>query len=279
MIIFEILKAIILGIIQGITEWLPISSTGHMIIVNSILSMKIYADEVMNKEFMDMFLVVIQLGSILAVIFLYFNKLNPFSKSKTSIQKRRTVRLWVKVLIASVPAAVAGLLFDDYIDALLYNPMTVAVALILYGILFIVIETYKPKTKIDSMAKLSFKTSGMIGGFQMLALIPGTSRSGSTILGSLLLGVDRSIATEFSFFLSIPVMFGASLLKVVKLGIAIDLLGILVLAIGMITAFAVSIFAIKQLMKYIQKNDFKIFGVYRIVLGIVVIAFSFLKIV
>ncbi|MCI6272398.1 MAG: undecaprenyl-diphosphate phosphatase [Erysipelotrichaceae bacterium] len=279
MFIIEIIKAIILGIVQGITEWLPISSTGHMIIIDSLLSMKVYADEVINKEFVDMFFVVIQLGSILAVLFLYFNKLNPFSKNKDEKEKVRTIRLWIKVLIASIPAGIVGILFDDYIDTLLYKPIPVAIALIVYGIAFIIIEMKKPQVKIETMGKLTFKTAAFIGMFQMLALIPGTSRSGSTILGSLLLGVSRPLATEFSFFLSIPVMFGASLLKLIKLGISLDMFGISVLLIGMITAFIVSIFAIKELMKYIRKNDFKIFGYYRIIVGIVVILFSIFKVI
>lgn len=279
MFIIEIIKAIILGIVQGITEWLPISSTGHMIIIDSLLSMKVYADEVINKEFVDMFFVVIQLGSILAVLFLYFNKLNPFSKNKDEKEKVRTIRLWIKVLIASIPAGIVGILFDDYIDTLLYKPIPVAIALIVYGIAFIIIEMKKPPVKIETMGKLTFKTAAFIGMFQMLALIPGTSRSGSTILGSLLLGVSRPLATEFSFFLSIPVMFGASLLKLIKLGISLDIFGISVLLIGMITAFIVSVFAIKELMKYIRKNDFKIFGYYRIIVGIVVILFSIFKVI
>ncbi len=279
MFIIEIIKAIILGIVQGITEWLPISSTGHMIIIDSLLSMKVYADEVINKEFVDMFFVVIQLGSILAVLFLYFNKLNPFAKNKDEKEKVRTIRLWIKVLIASIPAGIVGILFDDYIDTLLYKPIPVAIALIVYGIAFIIIEMKKPQVKIETMGKLTFKTAAFIGMFQMLALIPGTSRSGSTILGSLLLGVSRPLATEFSFFLSIPVMFGASLLKLIKLGISLDMFGISVLLIGMITAFIVSVFAIKELMKYIRKNDFKIFGYYRIIVGIVVILFSIFKVI
>lgn len=279
MFIIEIIKAIILGIVQGITEWLPISSTGHMIIIDSLLSMKVYADEAINKEFVDMFFVVIQLGSILAVLFLYFNKLNPFAKNKDEKEKVRTIRLWIKVLIASIPAGIVGILFDDYIDTLLYKPIPVAIALIVYGIAFIIIEMKKPQVKIETMGKLTFKTAAFIGMFQMLALIPGTSRSGSTILGSLLLGVSRPLATEFSFFLSIPVMFGASLLKLIKLDISLDIFGISVLLIGMITAFIVSVFAIKELMKYIRKNDFKIFGYYRIIVGIVVILFSIFKVI
>ena len=220
MIIFEFIKAFILGVVQGITEWLPISSTGHMIIVDAFMPLKVYSDEIVNKQFVDMFFVVIQFGSILAVLLLYFNKLNPFSSKQSQSQKRDTIMLWVKVVIAALPAAVIGLLFDDYIDELLYNPLTVAITLILYGVIFILIERNKPQSKIKNLNDLSFKTAFLIGVFQTLALIPGTSRSGSTILGAILLGTSRTVASEFSFFLAIPVMFGASLLKVIKLKIS-----------------------------------------------------------
>ncbi len=279
MIIFEIIKAIILGIIQGITEWLPISSTGHMIIVDALMPLKVYSDAVINKEFVDMFIVVIQLGSILAVLLLYFNKLNPFSVKKSKEQRMDTINLWVKVAIAAVPAAIVGLLFDDYIDALLYNPLTVAITLIVYGILFIIIEKKKPTTKIKSLEALSYKTALLIGVFQMLALIPGTSRSGSTILGAILLGTSRTVASEFSFFLAIPMMFGASLLKLLKLQMSLDFIGIVILLVGMLVAFVVSIIAIKALMKYIRKNDFTVFGYYRIILGLIVIILSLLKVI
>lgn len=279
MIIFEIIKAIILGIIQGITEWLPISSTGHMIIVDALMPLKVYSDAVINKEFVDMFIVVIQLGSILAVLLLYFNKLNPFSVKKSKEQRMDTINLWVKVAIAAVPAAIVGLLFDDYIDALLYNPLTVAITLIVYGILFIIIEKKKPTTKIKSLEALSYKTALLIGVFQMLALIPGTSRSGSTILGAILLGTSRTVASEFSFFLAIPMMFGASLLKLLKLQMSLDFIGIVILLMGMLVAFVVSIIAIKALMKYIRKNDFTVFGYYRIILGLIVIILSLLKVI
>lgn len=279
MIIFEIIKAIILGIIQGITEWLPISSTGHMIIVDALMPLKVYSDAVINKEFVDMFIVVIQLGSILAVLLLYFNKLNPFSVKKSKEQRMDTINLWVKVAIAAVPAAIVGLLFDDYIDALLYNPLTVAITLIVYGILFIIIEKKKPTTKIKSLEALSYKTALLIGVFQMLALIPGTSRSGSTILGAILLGTSRTVASEFSFFLAIPMMFGASLLKLLKLQMSLDFIGIVILLVGMLVAFVVSIIAIKALMKYIRKNDFTVFGYYRIILGFIVIILSLLKVI
>ena len=279
MFLLEIIKTIILGVVQGITEWLPISSTGHMILVDAFMPLKVYADEVVNKEFVDMFMVVIQFGSILAVLLLYFHKLNPFSPKKDNIQKRDTWVLWSKVLVASVPAAVIGLLFDDIIDALLYNPLTVAIALIVYGILFIIIEKKKKKPLVTNLNDLDYKTAFKIGAFQMLALIPGTSRSGSTILGATIVGCSRKVASEFSFFMAIPVMFGASLLKIIKLDMALDLSGIIILLLGMVVAFVVSVIVIKSLMRYIRKHDFKIFGYYRIVLGIIVIDCVLFKVI
>ena len=279
MFLLEIIKKIILGVVQGITEWLPISSTGHMILVDAFMPLKVYADEVVNKDFVDMFMVVIQFGSILAVLLLYFHKLNPFSPKKDNIQKRDTWVLWSKVLVASVPAAVIGLLFDDIIDALLYNPLTVAIALIVYGILFIIIEKKKKKPLVTNLNDLDYKTAFKIGAFQMLALIPGTSRSGSTILGATIVGCSRKVASEFSFFMAIPVMFGASLLKIIKLDMALDLSGIIILLLGMVVAFVVSVIVIKSLMRYIRKHDFTIFGYYRIVLGIIVIACVLFKVI
>ena len=279
MFLLEIIKTIILGVVQGITEWLPISSTGHMILVDAFMPLKVYADEVVNKEFVDMFMVVIQFGSILAVLLLYFHKLNPFSPKKDNIQKRDTWVLWSKVLVASVPAAVIGLLFDDIIDALLYNPLTVAIALIVYGILFIIIEKKKKKPLVTNLNDLDYKTAFKIGAFQMLALIPGTSRSGSTILGATIVGCSRKVASEFSFFMAIPVMFGASLLNIIKLDMALDLSGIIILLLGMVVAFVVSVIVIKSLMRYIRKHDFKIFGYYSIVLGIIVIACVLFKVI
>ena len=279
MFLLEIIKTIILGVVQGITEWLPISSTGHMILVDAFMPLKVYADEVVNKEFVDMFMVVIQFGSILAVLLLYFHKLNPFSHKKDNIQKRDTWVLWSKVLVASVPAAVIGLLFDDIIDALLYNPLTVAIALIVYGILFIIIEKKKKKPLVTNLNDLDYKTAFKIGAFQMLALIPGTSRSGSTILGATIVGCSRKVASEFSFFMAIPVMFGASLLKIIKLDMALDLSGIIILLLGMVVAFVVSVIVIKSLMRYIRKHDFTIFGYYRIILGIIVIACVLFKVI
>ena len=271
--ILEMLKVILLGIVEGITEWLPISSTGHMILVDEFIKLNV------SEAFMEMFLVVIQLGAILAVCVLYFHKLNPFSPKKTTVQKKETLQLWGKVIVGCVPAAIIGILFDDTIDALFYNPQTVSFTLILYGILFIVVENYnknrKPST--NTLADLTYKPAIFIGCFQILALIPGTSRSGATILGAMILGTSRFVAAEYSFFLSIPVMFGASLLKMLKYGFSFTGNEMLYLIVGMVVAFAVSILAIKFLLGYIKKNDFKAFGVYRIVLGVIVAAYFLLR--
>lgn len=279
MFLFEIIKAIVLGIVQGITEWLPISSTGHMILVNDFLPLTVYADQVMNKEFVDMFMVVIQFGSILAVLLLYFSKLNPFSKNRKNPNHfKDTMDLWIKVAIAAVPAAIIGLLFDDMIDSYLYNSIVVAITLIVYGFAFLWIESRKKHGKITTLGQLDYKTAALIGVFQILALIPGTSRSGATILGAVLLGCARPVAAEFSFFLAIPMMFGASLLKLIKLKMALDFTGIIILLVGMVTAFVVSVIAIKTFMSYIRKHDFKVFGYYRIILGVIVlIYFAFLR--
>ena len=240
----EILKAILFGIVEGITEWLPISSTGHMILVNEFLKLNV------TPEFMEMFLVVIQLGAILAVIFMFFKKLNPFKKDKQ--ERNDTINLWIKVIIGCIPAGIIGLLFDDKIDELFYNATTVSITLIIYGILFIIVENYRKnkKTTTNSLAKITPKLALYIGLFQLLSLIPGTSRSGATILGGLLLGLDRSIAAEYTFFLAIPVMFGASLLKILKFGLVFTSYEILILLVGMLTAFIISIITIKYLLKY-----------------------------
>lgn len=271
--IWEIIKAAILGIIEGITEWLPISSTGHMILADEFIRLNV------SDAFKEMFLVVIQLGAILAVLVLYFHKLNPFSPKKSAEEKKETFSLWGKVIVACIPAAVIGLLFDDKIDALFYNYITVAVTLIVYGVLFIVIENRnKSRTpKVNTLAELSYQTALFIGVFQVLSLIPGTSRSGATILGAILIGTSRYVAAEFTFFLAIPVMFGASLLKIVKFGFAFSGSEIAILLTGMIVAFVVSVFAIKFLMGYIKKHDFKAFGWYRIVLGVIVVGYFLLK--
>ena len=269
MFFIEILKAIFLGIVEGITEWLPISSTGHMILVDEFIILNV------SKEFLDMFMVVIQLGAILAVIVLYFQKLNPFSRKKTVVERKQTWSLWLKVLIACLPAGIIGLIFDDKINELFFNPWTIAITLIVYGVLFIIVEIFnrKRKPKVRELSQLPYTMAFLIGVFQLLALIPGTSRSGVTIITALLLGASRFVAAEFTFFLAIPVMLGASALKLVKFGFSYTGLEIAVLIAGVLTAFLVSVLAIKFLMKYIKKHDFKIFGVYRILLGIAVIIY------
>lgn len=272
MILLEILKSFLFGVIEGITEWLPISSTGHMILADEFIHLNV------PSAFKEMFLVVIQFGAIMAVVVLYFQKLNPFSTRKSPGQKRATVSLWGKVLVSCVPAGIVGLLFNDPINRLFYNYQTVAVMLILYGVLFILVENRNRgrRPAVRSFAQLSYRTAFGIGLFQVLALIPGTSRSGATILGAILIGTSREIAAEFTFFLAIPVMLGASLLKLYKFGFAYTPVEAAVLVTGMVTAFLVSIVAIKFLMRYIKKHDFKAFGYYRIVLGAVVIGYFLL---
>ncbi|CUX23560.1 undecaprenyl-diphosphate phosphatase [Clostridium sp. C105KSO13] len=265
----EALKVIILGIVEGITEWLPISSTGHLILVEEFVKLK------MSDDFMSMFNVVIQLGAILAVVVIYFHKLNPFSRTKTDKQKKLTLQLWVKVIAAAVPAAVIGLLFDDLLDAYLMNYVVVAIMLILYGVIFIVVEKRNEHVRpsVRRLSDLTIPMALMIGGFQVLALIPGTSRSGATIIGGLLIGASRAVAAEFTFFLAIPVMFGASLLKIVKFGFHFTGMESFLLLLGCAVSFAVAIFAIKFLMQYIKGHDFKAFGYYRIVMGIIVLLY------
>ena len=267
--ILEILQVIILGIVEGITEWLPISSTGHMILVEQFIKLNV------TDSFMEMFRVVIQLGAIMAVVVLYFNKLNPFSLSKTKEERKDTWELWFKVLVSCIPAGVIGILFDDKIDAMFYNYITVAITLILYGALFIIIENKNKdkKPKYNSLKEITYNIAFIIGLFQVLALIPGTSRSGATIVGALMFGVSRTVVAEYTFFLGIPVMFGASLLKLVKFGFNFTQAEVIILLVGMLTAFLVSIFAIRFLMNYIKKNDFKAFGWYRIILGIIVLLY------
>lgn len=268
----EILKSILYGIVEGITEWLPISSTGHMILLEEIMPMNV------SKSFWSMFLVVIQLGAILAVVVLYWNKIFPFRKNKEG--KYTSVKsiwiLWSKILVATIPAAIIGLALDDWIDAHLYNGFVVAVMLILVGVAFIYIENRNKdmRPSVNSLSALSYKDALIIGLFQVVAaVLPGTSRSGATIIGGLMIGVSRAVAAEFTFFLAIPVMFGASLLKLVKFGFAFSFLEFFILLIGMVVAFVVSIFVIRFLMSYIKKHDFKVFGWYRIVLGAFVLIF------
>ncbi len=268
----EILKAIVLGVIEGVTEWLPISSTGHMILADEFIQLA------MSDAFKEMFFVVVQLGAILAVVVLYFNKLNPFAPSKTEAEKKETLILWLKVIAASVPAGIIGVPFNDKIDAIFYNYQTVATALIVYGILFIIVERWNKNREpgVTEFSQLTYKTALLIGVAQLLALIPGTSRSGTTILAAMLLGTSRYVATEFTFFLAIPAMAGASLVKLVKFGFAFTGMEIAVLAVGMVVAFLVSVWAIKFLVGYVKGHDFTAFGYYRIVLGIVVLAYFLL---
>ena len=268
----EILKAILFGIVEGITEWLPISSTGHMILLNEFVKLDV------SEEFWEMFLVVIQLGAILAVVLLFWNKIFPFQfkdKEKPVIRKD-IFQMWFKIVAACIPAAVVGILFDDILDKYLYNGIVVSIALIVFGIAFIIIEEKNKgkRPKIRSLKKIDWKTAILIGVFQLIAAIfPGTSRSGATIVGALLIGVSRTVAAEFTFFLAIPVMLGASLLKILKFGLVFSAAEAGILLTGMIVAFLVSIFVIKFLMGYIKKNNFKIFGWYRIILGVVVLVY------
>lgn len=281
--LIQILKAILFGVVEGITEWLPISSTGHLIILEGIIDVGSIYDE----AFWDLFLVVIQLGAILAVIIHFFNKLNPFfgsslinsNISKTDEEKKNIWLLWLKVIVACIPAGVIGLVFDDLLDKYLYNSIVVSITLILYGAIFIILELRRnKKIKISNVNAISFKRAFLIGCFQVLALIPGTSRSGVTILGAMLLMCSRESASEFSFFVSVPVMLGASILKIVKFFMDNSLNNgmILFMLVGLITAFSISLLTIKFLMSFVKRHDFKIFGVYRIILGIILIVlFSF----
>ena len=277
MVILEILKAILFGIVEGVTEWLPVSSTGHMILLDEFVHLKVSA------EFYEMFQVVIQLGAILAVILLFFQKLNPFAPKKTAAEKKNTWSLWFKVIVAVLPSAVIGLLLDDWMDAHLYNYIVVAITLIIYGVAFIFMEKGNEKrpAKIQSVYDIDYRTAILIGAFQCLSLIPGTSRSGATILGALILGVSRPAGAEFSFFLAIPTMLGASALKILKYGKKM-LDGVVAvptgtevadLVIGCVVAFVVSLLVIKGLMDYVRKHSFKVFGIYRIALGIFVIGY------
>ncbi len=267
-IILEIIKAIIYGIIQGITEWLPISSTGHLILAESFIPLA------ESEEFFKMFLVVIQFGSILAVIVLYFKELFPFGFNKNKKETASTFRLWILIIIATIPAAIVGLLFDDIIDAYLHTPLVIAITLIIYGIIFIIVEKANIKAKVKTIDQLSWIDALKIGCFQTLALIPGTSRSGATIIGSRIIGVNRQTAAKFSFFLAIPVMFGASLLKIIKMDAAFTINNIIILAIGVIVSFVVSLIVIKSLINFIKKHTFIPFGYYRIILGLVLIIYT-----
>ena len=271
----DFIKVVILGIVEGITEWLPVSSTGHLILVGSVLNPGL------SDAFMEMFDVVIQLGAIMAVVVLYFHKLNPFSPRKSERQKMLTWQMWIKVAIASVPAAIVGVLFNDYLNAIFYKPVPVAILLIVYGVLFIIIEEKHrgKQPKVTRISQLTLKMLLWIGVFQMLALIPGTSRSGATIVGALMIGVSRETAAEFTFFLAIPAMFGASFLKLLKFGFAFSAAEFGFLMLGCIVSFGVSIFAIKFLMGYIKQHDFKVFGYYRIALGVLILIVSIFQVI
>lgn len=278
--LFEWLKVVLLGIIEGITEWLPISSTGHLILVDEFVKLN------QSESFMEMFNVVIQLGAILAVVVLYWSKLWPFHTKKNADKSNKEtilnnycymdkIVLWLKIVVACLPAMIIGLPLDDWMDEHLHNGPVVALALIFYGVVFILIENYNKKRtpRIGSLEELTFKDALLIGVFQVLSLVPGTSRSGSTIIGGILIGTSRELAAEFTFFLAIPVMFGASALKLLKFGLAFTAVELAVLVVGMIVAFVVSVLAIKFLMGYIKKHDFKVFGWYRIILGIIVLLY------
>ncbi len=272
MSLVETLKIIVLGIVEGFTEWLPISSTGHMILVDEIIHLN------QGEAFKEVFRVVIQLGAILAVVIMYFNRLNPFSRQKTSRQRDATWALWIKIVVACVPAAVMGLLLDDWMEDHLFNAYVVAAMLILYGVLFIVVESNRrfASPSVQKVGQISLQTAFFIGMFQVLSLVPGTSRSGATILGAMILGCSRGAAAEFSFFLGIPVMFGASFLKLVKYFLDGNFFSgpqIFYTVFGMFIAFIVSVYSIKFLMNYVRKNDFKFFGYYRIILGVIVLAY------
>ena len=273
----EIIKAVLFGIVEGITEWLPISSTGHMILLDEFINLNV------SNDFYKLFEVVIQLGAILAVVVLFFKSIWPLKKKNEKVVlDKKTLNLWGKILVACIPAAVIGLVADDWLDEHLYNSVVVSLALIIYGIVFIVIESKNVgKRTTKSVEKITYRQALQIGAFQLLALIPGTSRSGSTIIGGLLIGLERSVAAEFTFFLAIPVMAGASLLKlakyIIKVGFVFSGLEVAILLIATITAFIVSILVIKFLMNYIRKHDFKVFGYYRIALGILVLLYFLIK--
>ncbi len=265
-----IVKIIILGIIEGVTEWLPISSTGHMLLVDEFINLNV------SPEFKEMFFVVIQLGAILSVVLLFWNKMFPFQFKDKSlpIVKKETFQIWFKVCIACIPGLIATILFDDLVDTYLYSPWCIAIALIVYGIAFILIENKGGSTvKTATLSQLSYKTALYIGFFQVLSIIPGTSRSGATIVGALLLGVSRITAAEFTFFMAVPVILGLSIIKIIKFGFNFTSIEIATLIIGMVVAFLVSVLVIKFLMDYIKKHDFKVFGWYRIILGIAVLLY------
>ncbi|MEG2174039.1 MAG: undecaprenyl-diphosphate phosphatase [Oscillospiraceae bacterium] len=267
----EILKVVFLGIVEGITEWLPISSTGHMLLVDQFLQLNA------SDAFKEMFFVVIQLGAILAVVLLFWNKMFPFQfkNKRKPMLKKRTLSLWLKVVVSCVPGALVTLLFDDYIEAHFHTPIVISIALIVYGVAFILIENWNKKRvpTVEKLSDITYQTALLIGLFQILSIIPGTSRSGATIIGALVIGVSRMAAAEFTFFLAVPVMFGLSAIKILKFGLAFTGMELAILSVGMVVAFIVSILAIRFLMNFIKKHDFKVFGWYRILLGMIVLLY------
>ena len=274
--VVELLKAVLFGIVEGVTEWLPISSTGHLILLDEFITLNV------SVAFKSMFVVVIQLGAIVAVIVLFFHKLNPFSPSKSGAEKKQTWQLWFKVIAAIIPSGIVGVLFDDWMDAHLHNAVVVSIALIVYGVAFIWVEQrnsgHAPRLK--NVYEIDYKTALLIGAFQCLSLIPGTSRSGSTILGGILVGVSRAAASEFSFFMAIPTMLGASAIKLLKFlvsGVTATGMEIAVLVVGCLVSFLVSLVVIRKLMAYVRKHSFSAFGVYRIVLGVIVLVYFAVK--
>jgi len=275
----EILKSILYGLLQGITEWLPISSTGHLILLHTVLPLRVFDDPNANLAFWNMYKVVIQLGSILAVLILFYRRLWPFSADLTGKSRKSIIKTWVLILIATIPCGIIGFCFNDFVDEKLSSPLVVGIALIAYGILFLIAERKDVTTKYKKVSEITPVTAFLTGLFESLALVPGTSRSGATIIGGLLLGMSRPTAAEFSFFLAIPVMIGASALKLAKMNTAVPLNGILILLAGMVTAFVVSVSVIRSLMKYIKTNSFRIFGFYRIILGIIILILSVLGLI
>ncbi len=278
-LVWNLIKSLIYGIVQGITEWLPISSTGHLLLMNNFMPLHVFADQASNEAFWEMYSVVIQLGSILAVMLLFIRRLNPFSRKLNDKSRNGILRTWIKILLATFPAALAGVFLDDWIDAKMHSVYVIAAALIVYGILFILIEKMQRPVTVKNTRQITYQSALITGLAQMLALIPGTSRSGVTILAGTLQGYNRTTAAEFSFFMAIPVMFGAGLLKLLKMRIALNTAAVVILLAGLVSAFIVSVLVIRQMLSYIRRNDFTLFGYYRIALGIMMLVFAMLHFV
>jgi undecaprenyl-diphosphatase len=278
-LVWNLIKSLIYGIVQGITEWLPISSTGHLLLMNNFMPLRVFADQASNEAFWEMYSVVIQLGSILAVMLLFMRRLNPFSRKLNDKSRNGILRTWIKILLATFPAALAGVFLDDWIDAKMHSVYVIAAALIVYGILFILIEKMQRPVTVKNTRQITYQSALITGLAQMLALIPGTSRSGVTILAGTLQGYNRTTAAEFSFFMAIPVMFGAGLLKLLKMRIALNTAAVVILLAGLVSAFIVSVLVIRQMLSYIRRNDFTLFGYYRIALGIMMLVFAMLHFV